>query len=415
MKKLLLIVLSALSLTAVAQNKKTVAVLDPICRDNSVNAFFQQMVRGAMESAVTASSEYEAYDRSAFDQIQKEQAFQRTGAVSDSQIKKMGEMAGVDYVLVSEVSAFEGYLSAVVKILNITTGKYDKSIDDVTELNPNAVKSKCREMTASMFQSSSEDAFELYKKGVEYNGRQEYTEAFRYFAKAAELGLPEAQYVLGLYYEAGHGVKVNYTEAVKWYRLAAENGNDGAQFFLAQCMEDGKGTPQNTQEAIRWYKMSAEQGNVDAQTILGSKYANGDGVDQDFKLAVHWFRQAAEQDNFEAQRFLGICYDEGLGVNQNYKTAVYWYQKAAEGGDDGAQYNLGTCYYNGKGVSTDLYKAFGLFKEAANQGNINAMYALGVCYENGEGVSSNIYQAKYWYQKAASEGHEQAREALNRL
>ncbi|MBR1878094.1 MAG: hypothetical protein IJ814_03695 [Paludibacteraceae bacterium] len=151
MKKLLMILLSALSLMTVAQEKKTVAVLDPICRDNSVNAFFQQMVRGAMESAVTSSAEYEAYDRSAFDMIQKEQAFQRTGAVNDSQIKKMGEMAGVDYVLVSEVSAYEGYLSAVIKILNVTTGKYDKSADDFMELKPDAVKSKCKEMASSLF------------------------------------------------------------------------------------------------------------------------------------------------------------------------------------------------------------------------------------------------------------------------
>lgn len=151
MNKLIIILLSTLSLTAYAQERKTVAVLDPICRDNSVNAFFQQMVRGVMESAVTASAEYEAYDRSAFDMIQKEQAFQRTGAVSDSQIKKMGEMAGVDYVLVSEVSAYEGYLSAIVKILNVTTGKYDKSIDDYTELKPESIKSKCKEMASTLF------------------------------------------------------------------------------------------------------------------------------------------------------------------------------------------------------------------------------------------------------------------------
>ena len=154
MKKLFIILLSALSLTAVAQQKKTVAVLDPICRDKSVNAFFQQMVRGAMESAVTASEEYEAYDRSAFDQIQKEQAFQRTGAVNDSQIKKMGELAGVDYVLVSEVSAYEGYLATIIKILNVTTGKYDKSADDYMELKPESVKTKCREMASSLFSSS---------------------------------------------------------------------------------------------------------------------------------------------------------------------------------------------------------------------------------------------------------------------
>lgn len=150
-KNLFILLLSALSLTAVAQQKKTVAVLDPICRDNSVNVFFQQMVRGAMESAVTTSNEYEAYDRSAFDQIQKEQAFQRTGAVNDSQIKKMGEMAGVDYVLVSEVSAYEGYLSTIIKILNVTTGKYDRSIDDFMELKPEAVKTKCKEMATSLF------------------------------------------------------------------------------------------------------------------------------------------------------------------------------------------------------------------------------------------------------------------------
>ena len=165
MKKLFIILLSALSLTAVAQNKKTVAVLDPICRDNSVNVFFQQMVRGAMESAVTMSNEYEAYDRSAFDQIQNEQAFQRTGAVNDSQIKKMGEMAGVDYVLVSEVSAYEGYLSTIIKILNVTTGKYDKSADDYMELKPESVKTKCREMASSLF-SSSPSKTSMSKKQV---------------------------------------------------------------------------------------------------------------------------------------------------------------------------------------------------------------------------------------------------------
>lgn len=151
MKKLLIILLPVLSLMAFGQEKKTVAVLDPICRDNSVPGSFKLQIRGAMESAVTASEEYEAYDRSAFDQIQKEQAFQRTGAVSDSQIKKMGEMAGVDYVLVSEVSAYEGYITAVIKILNVTTGKYDKSVDDYMELSPGSVKSKCREMALSLF------------------------------------------------------------------------------------------------------------------------------------------------------------------------------------------------------------------------------------------------------------------------
>ena len=148
---LFVILFSILSLTAVAQTKKTVAVLDPICRDNTVNTFFRQMVRGAMESAVTNSEEYEAYDRSAFDLIQKEHAFQQSGVVNDSQIKKMGEMVGVDYVLVAEMSSFEGYISLVIKILNVTTGKYDKTVDDYTQLAPESVKQLCEKMVSTLF------------------------------------------------------------------------------------------------------------------------------------------------------------------------------------------------------------------------------------------------------------------------
>ena len=199
MQKILIFLLSALSLTAVAQQKKTVAVLDPICRDNSVNVFFQQMVRGAMESAVTMSNEYEAYDRSAFDQIQNEQAFQRTGAVNDSQIKKMGELAGVDYVLVSEVSAYEGYLSTIIKILNVTTGKYDKSADDYMELKPESVKTKCGEMASSLF-SSSPSKTSMSKKQVP--------------AGYVDLGLPSGTLWKAENEDCG---RITYDQAVNFY------------------------------------------------------------------------------------------------------------------------------------------------------------------------------------------------------
>lgn len=150
MKKLLLILLSVLSLTAFAQ-QKSVAVLDPICRDNSVNVFFQSIVRGTMESAVSATDEYIAFDRTAFDKIMEEQKFQRTGAVSDSQIKRMGELAGVDYVLVTEVSAYENYLNVIVKILNVETGQSSKSRSELMEMTPPKVQNGCRDLAQQVF------------------------------------------------------------------------------------------------------------------------------------------------------------------------------------------------------------------------------------------------------------------------
>lgn len=149
MKKYLFIILSALSLTAVAQKK--VAVLTPVCRDNSVSMFYQQIVRGSMESAVTSTDEYVSYDRTAFDKVLEEHAFERSGAVDDSQIRQMGVYAGVDYVLVTELSAAEGYMNIIVKILNIETGEFSKSLSELTEQQPKMVQSVCTDLAKQLF------------------------------------------------------------------------------------------------------------------------------------------------------------------------------------------------------------------------------------------------------------------------
>lgn len=425
MKKLLIFLLSTLSLIGYA--KENIALLEPRVGDGStpVTAMEKNMVRGELRKAIINFSGFDAITRTNdIDQIMNEQNFQRTGLVSDPQIKKLGEMLGADYICVSTLtkSNTEFYLEAY--LIHVESGRMSNPATQYGELTNGklanmypACKALAEELLngTSSISSLSSNAFELYEKGVEYNEAQEYTEAFRLFMKAAEQGVPEAQYALGIYYESGTAVQLNYSEAAKWYRKAAERGNAEAQLMFAQCLMEGKGTPKNVREAIQWYEKSAKQGNVDAQRLLGGIYANGEVVNQDFESAVYWFRKAAEQENAEAQRLLGICYEEGYGVSQNYKTAVYWYKNAAEGGDDVAQFNLGACYYNGHGVSADLYKAFDLFKEAANQGNVDAMHALGVCYEYGEGVALNITKAKYWYKKAADNGSAQAREALNRL
>lgn len=66
-------------------------------------------------------------------------------------------------------------------------------------------------------------------RGVDYiKGRgvaRNYAEAVKWFRKAAERGLVEAQYNLGLvYHHQGAGVTQNDVEAVKWFRKAAEQG-----------------------------------------------------------------------------------------------------------------------------------------------------------------------------------------------
>jgi TPR repeat protein len=50
---------------------------------------------------------------------------------------------------------------------------------------------------------------------------QDKKEALKWFRKAADQGLPEAQYELGQLYQSGETVEKDRIESLKWYVLAA--------------------------------------------------------------------------------------------------------------------------------------------------------------------------------------------------
>ena len=89
----------------------------------------------------------------------------------------------------------------------------------------------------------------------------------------------------------------NYTQAVKWYRKAAEQGDAYAQNNLGVCYKNGQGVTQDYYEAVKWYRKAAEQGHARAQFNLGVCYKNGQGVTQDYYEAVKWYRKC-QNHNF---------------------------------------------------------------------------------------------------------------------
>ena len=56
---------------------------------------------------------YEGYTRVNLSAITDEHAFERSGYVSDKEIKELGRMNGVDYVLVAEVAPYSEGLYGV--------------------------------------------------------------------------------------------------------------------------------------------------------------------------------------------------------------------------------------------------------------------------------------------------------------
>jgi len=53
---------------------------------------------------------------------------------------------------------------------------------------------------------------------------QDWTQAFQWYRKAADLDLSEAQYNVALCYENGEGTRKDATRAMMWYAKAVQNG-----------------------------------------------------------------------------------------------------------------------------------------------------------------------------------------------
>ena len=70
---------------------------------------------------------------------------------------------------------------------------------------------------------------------------------------------------MGVAYDYGRGVQQDYSEAAKWFKKAAEQGDATAQFNLGLAYEQGKGVAQDNRLAVKWYEKAAEQGDVDAK------------------------------------------------------------------------------------------------------------------------------------------------------
>lgn len=123
MKKLLFILLSAISLTAFAQQKKVAVYV--MGEDEGVN----KVLGSKLVSAIARSEEYSAIERTTafLAELSKEQTYQRTGAVDDDEISRLGKQFGVQYVCVAAViEAFdEKYLSA--RLINVESAQVERS------------------------------------------------------------------------------------------------------------------------------------------------------------------------------------------------------------------------------------------------------------------------------------------------
>lgn len=227
---------------------------------------------------------------------------------------------------------------------------------------------------------------------------------FTYLKKAADQGYAPAQLQIAEAYFEGFGVPKDEKAAVKITQLACENGSLTAKYNMGIYYKYGKGIEKNIKSAIVNFKFCADQTQdkeVSAKSCyhLADIYSNGiGGVSKDHALYLKYIQKSAGEGYMPAQSILGQYLYEDVG---DFHQAAKFLALAAAKGDAISQNMLGECYQNGKGVTKNEKTAVEWYKKSAQQGNAEAQFNLGTCYQKGTGVGKDLSIGAKWIIAAA--------------
>jgi hypothetical protein len=191
----------------------------------------------------------------------------------------------------------------------------------------------------------------------------------------AERGDRQAQFSLGLIYEAGEGTGRDDAQAAEWYQKAADQGRLKAISGLMSSMAEPGATA-----GVRWFRRAADNGLwaqcAGADLCLRALVPKDDvkptgGIDGPPSKAL---RHSSASDDAPAKAW------------RKALQAIQWYRKAAVG-DANAQYELGVMFATAKG-SPDDAEAAKWCRKGRRQGH-GAQFSLG-CLRDGQGVAQDL-------------------------
>ena len=163
-----------------------------------------------------------------------------------------------------------------------------------------------------------EDAVDAYFRG-------DFATTIRLMGPLAEKGDVHAQTMLGGVYLT----RKNYTEALKWYLRAANQGDASSQSMLCGMYYSAMGVRQDYEQAMTWCRRAGDQGDADAQFLLGALYYKGLGVPQNYVQAHVWFNLAAANPTSKAEKRNDAIYNRDLIAGKMTRAQVADAQKLA--------------------------------------------------------------------------------------
>ncbi|KAI8903223.1 hypothetical protein EDD86DRAFT_215632 [Gorgonomyces haynaldii] len=176
----------------------------------------------------------------------------------------------------------------------------------------------------------------LYDLGLKHYSQKEFTLAFEYLSKAAQMDHILAQSRLGYMYDYGLGTKIDFERAMHWH-LKASSKNHDSMAWVGWLHLNGQGTRTDYEEAKRWFEKSVAGGSGVGWHAIGYLYQFGMGYSVDYAKALECYLKASDLGNAEAQCAIGLLYMKGLGVAKDKQLAKQYFQRSMDAGFDKAK------------------------------------------------------------------------------
>ena len=211
-----------------------------------------------------------------------------------------------------------------------------------------------------------------YQLGLALKQSKRETEATKEFLAAAQAGVPQAQYHVGVAYASGTGVERNLASAISWWFLAADQEMPQAKEALADLRKmtlptnkRSAGEARVVQDAFAafrrslWQQVSGLKGRAPDESV-GVALLQAGRVHEAVPVLLHEAAALGEQ----AQVQLESLYVGGVeGQLAPYDRRIFEYFKAA--GEEKLPFPrlvLARIYARGLGVPQDTGKALSLLK-----------------------------------------------------
>ena len=152
-------------------------------------------------------------------------------------------------------------------VTSIKYGSYSGSYQLMGNGNSTSSTSSRSSGSSTSSMPSGLTAQEYFNIGFNYQKNKDYTNAFQYYLKAAQMGDTQCQQVVGEFYIWNNnitGIPYNPTEGFRWLNITMNNGRDLAIFKIGVCYEQGLGVKKNIAKAREYY-MKAIRINSDAE------------------------------------------------------------------------------------------------------------------------------------------------------